>query len=204
MSSIARAWSRPLGLLFFPLAFSCVSPTRELLSADDAGAGKPALDGQMMVPDEVDAGQPQGDRCKDDTDCGESALCTDGECTMCPAHSACVACKPGWTYLSRNGCLTCECGPPTQCVEDVCGSSMICVRGAICASGCERLDCCANLCAEAGCVEPAPLGCTFKCQDAACNYACNAEKCLCDTTTKEWVCYGGCADDPGAMCPPAR
>jgi len=139
--------------------------------------------------------------CLDDTNCGPKALCIDGVCNACPDTPTCPGCPEGWVPLSRNDCATCECGPPTQCVDNAaCGAGGLeCAIGQVCAEGCQRLDCCANVCSEPGCKGGAPVGCAMKCEDPACGGNCRAEACKCDPTSGTWVCAASCAKVT-AMC----
>jgi hypothetical protein len=103
--------------------------------------------------------------CIEDADCGPERLCQDGGCTGCPSLSGCVAPAAGLTRLSRNGCPVCKFAPATECLSDADCPGGLCQRGALCADGCERLDCCANVCSPNACREPAPLGCMAMCDD---------------------------------------
>jgi hypothetical protein len=141
--------------------------------------------------------------CKDDLECGSQVLCIDGHCTACPVPKNCPACPGDYKYLTRNGCQTCECGPPPECVaaKAGCDSGYQCMLGAYCVQGCSRLDCCVNVCAEPGCAEPAPLGCLMECDDTSCDGPCKAEVCYCDLDTKSWTCKGFCAGDAASITP---
>jgi len=136
--------------------------------------------------------------CADDLACAVGSLCLDGLCTECPIPTACPACPEGQAPLARNGCQTCTCAPPTACTESSCAPDLTCVRGAICVDDCQRLDCCANVCTLPGCSEPAPLGCTFDCNDPSCEGTCLAETCECNGET--WSCSGPCAVKSESRC----
>lgn len=140
--------------------------------------------------------------CTDDLECGGKALCIDGTCQPCEPPSACPSCPDGFTYLSRNDCSTCECGPPSECNTPSCPDGRTCSLGQVCAEGCQRLDCCANVCSEPGCTEPAPIGCTMPCDDPSCEGRCRAEYCKCDTSTGRWTCAATCANETAACVVP--
>jgi hypothetical protein len=99
--------------------------------------------------------------CADDLDCAWGELCVGGDCRACP--EGCDACPAELVSLSRHGCRTCECGPRHQCTsDDACALGEVCVASAVCARGCDRVDCCAGVCAPSAasteCGRP-PLGC---------------------------------------------
>ena len=148
-------------------------------------------------------------QCADDLMCvyGQST-CQGTTCVPCldaPGGPMCQACPPGWTYLSRNGCPTCECAPPNECESPdgiPCGgdpnSPEQCYVGdryadAACApsdSGCR-----ADVCSAPGCSAPAPLGCFTECDppDPPCGM-CATDTCECDPATGAWNCTKICVD----------
>jgi hypothetical protein len=138
--------------------------------------------------------------CKDDTGCKDGQWCLKNQCVDCPKSSGCPDCPKGWTTLSRHGCPTCECGPPSECTtNDECAGGLTCTQGQLCVADCNRLDCCANICSIAGCKGAPPVGCAMKCDDPSCDYTCQASFCKCDPGTGAWVCAPSCPS-PSASC----
>lgn len=135
--------------------------------------------------------------CTKDSDCGTNALCEQNLCTGCPDVSDCEPPDaPGpWIALTRNGCRLCQFAPPSECTgPDDCDGT--CYRGAYCAPGCTRFECCANACSEPGCEGPAPLGCRVRCPfGLRCpRDRCVADSCECEAGEGHWRCYARCAD----------
>lgn len=132
-------------------------------------------------------------RCVEDYECGVARLCVGGVCTPCPTLEGCVEPEPRgkWTALSRNGCTVCEFAPQSECAgPSECDGT--CYRGARCAAGCTRMECCANVCQPEGCPEPAPLGCKAPCDSGMTCAVCTAAQCRCEAG--QWRCDVGCAD----------
>jgi hypothetical protein len=148
-------------------------------------------------------------QCVDDLSCAPGeATCQGTSCVPCldggPAGQMCAQCPPGWVYLTRNGCQTCQCAPPSECSGPdgiVCGDpnmSEQCYMGASYADpGCSPLDpgCRADVCSIPGCAEPAPLGCFTQCDPSnpACG-TCATDTCECDPSTGTWSCTQICID----------
>lgn len=119
----------------------------------------------------------------------------------CPAALDCEACPAGHDYLFRNGCQTCECAPPSHCHEDLdCGDGAFCAPGQRCAEGCDRLECCVNVCSDGACPGPAPEGCAMECAGQSCDGLCVAEGCFCDAFTGSWQCAPGPCEVTPAAC----
>ena len=137
------------------------------------------------------------DRCIDDLDCGPFQLCEGFRCGGCPDLSDCIA-PAGLSALPRNGCRVCEFAPASDCLTEAdCGAGQRCVQGKTCASGCDRLDCCANVCSDSNCPGRAPLGCIASCGDAfPDSVACLTTRC--DCVAGQW----GCAVGPGLAAAP--
>jgi hypothetical protein len=147
--------------------------------------------------------------CRDDAQCAFGrTICVDLRCQACPPTDVCAPCPPRWVRLTRNGCATCQCGPPSQCDHPMepcmdggsAGRPGICYPGESCAAGCDpwQPGCCSNACSQEGCAMPAPLGCLTECPpDVACG-ACAADSCECDGA--RWMCAPICADDLSFTC----
>jgi hypothetical protein len=142
--------------------------------------------------------------CTGDLDCprGES-LCDGEQCAACPDPRACAPCAMGTTQLVRNGCATCECGPPSECEpadNTGCdpGDMLRCYPGQRCLAGCQpgESGCCINACALPGCASPAPLGCDTPCPIELGCQSCQAAACRCDGMA--WTCDAVCAPATGA------
>lgn len=147
--------------------------------------------------------------CADDHACAPgSAVCNGMACEPCPpdpSGGGCTAmCPPGWATLTRNGCPTCECAPPSECTAAdgtvMCdpNGSQLCYPGARYADqGCapDDLGCTANVCSEPGCPAPAPLGCFTACDitNPTCGQ-CATDHCECDPSTGSWSCTQICID----------
>lgn len=163
--------------------------------------GAPRLVGALLLllglgcaPVELLTSNPAPDGCVEDYECGVARLCVGGVCTACPSLEGCVEPEPigKWVPLRRNGCTVCEYAPGSECAGPSECAAGICYRGARCASGCTRLECCANVCQPSGCPEPAPTGCRARCGEGMSCGACVTTLCKCDQGT--WRCDVGCAD----------
>lgn len=145
--------------------------------------------------------------CADDTSCDYGLeVCTDQRCQACPSTEACGPCPDGWRRLTRNGCETCACAPPSDCglPYEPCNepATDYCYPGASCGEGCDPFSdptCCANACATAGCAEPVPLGCVTACTDPGmpCGL-CATTRCAC--VEGQWQCESSCVDELTATC----
>jgi hypothetical protein len=136
--------------------------------------------------------------CTDDRDCIKGAsICTAQRCTLCPVLPSCPQCPNGWQRLERNGCPTCDCAPPSECVPtdpNSCVSDELCYTGAHCTAGCAPGDdCCTNVCSAQGCQGPAPLGCLKTCTNNPQCQQCAAQSCEC--VGGNWVCTERCIDN---------
>jgi hypothetical protein len=138
--------------------------------------------------------------CEGDFECTYgAAYCEGARCVECPPIDFCSDCDPSWTRLTRNGCETCTCAPPSECtfpgVECDDNGAELCYVGAVCANGCDPyLDagCCANVCSTPGCAEPAPIGCWTDCPvELGCSI-CATGWCECDG--ERWICEPVCLE----------
>jgi hypothetical protein len=139
--------------------------------------------------------------CDSDGDCPfGQATCGEIRCEPCAPTSLCPACPAGWVRLERNGCDTCQCGPPSACMTpgEACGADQVCYAGQSCASGCDATveGCCSNACAASGCLGDAPVGCHTPCTDGC--TSCATSTCRCEART--WVCDSICAEDVPLVC----
>lgn len=142
--------------------------------------------------------------CTTDAQCTPgAAFCNGMVCEACPEPNTCAACPMGTTQLERNGCLTCDCGPPSQCDRAtgmVCdpGGMQICYPGQRCGVGCQagEAGCCLDVCGLPGCASPAPLGCDTPCPVELGCAECQAVACRCDGMA--WTCDAVCAPTTGA------
>ena len=98
--------------------------------------------------------------CAGDLDCGPEHLCLGESCVACDTTVECPPCPEGQEPLSRNGCPSCTCAPVSECIVGACPEGLACEPGPVCVEGCQRLDCCSNVCVppplEAVPPEPAP------------------------------------------------
>ena len=143
--------------------------------------------------------------CAGDAECprGER-LCDGQQCVACPDPSTCEPCGDGTQLLERNGCVTCECGPPAQCSPadntpcDPMDPTSTCYPGLRCGAGCQAGEpgCCLNVCAAPGCSSPAPLGCDTPCPVELGCQTCQTAACRCDGMA--WTCDAVCAPTTGA------
>jgi len=130
-----------------------------------------------------------------------AAICEDRRCVDCPPTDLCGACPDGWVPLTRNGCPTCQCAPPSECdfPGDSCDpggtTGEICYGGQTCAEGCDGTQpgCCSNACSAAGCPDRAPVGCFMECPSASPCTLCAAGTCECDGVA--WQCTAVCVED---------
>ncbi len=138
--------------------------------------------------------------CQSDFECDYGlSFCEELRCMACPSTELCGDCDPGWQRLTRNGCETCLCAPPSECAMPgyPCDDQGVeyCAVGAACAPGCDPYadpGCCANVCATPGCPEPAPLGCWTDCPvELGCSI-CATAWCECDG--ERWVCEAQCVE----------
>ncbi len=142
----------------------------------------------------------EGCGCISDDDCVSGAsICAEGACVACPGEALCAPCPEGWERLSRNGCATCQCAPPSECGPTAECEVGTCYPGASCADGCdaEHEGCCANVCAEEGCASPAPLGCVTACTDGSEGW-CATSFCAC--AAGAWVCEAIAIDELDVSC----
>jgi len=146
-------------------------------------------------------------RCALDQDCAPGRICLAGAgfCVDCPGVPECPPCPPALVPVTRNGCETCECMPPSQCGSDEdCGDPALarCVPGAVCVCD-EPGTCCANACASATCRAPGPPpeGCVGPCDEPGCPTGlCRRLRCACDADAG--VCDLECAVELDPSCPP--
>jgi len=139
--------------------------------------------------------------CADDRGCPSGELCESGRCGACPVPEppgACPPCPTDTMPVTRNGCASCACSPPSACQNDAdCGPELVCYPGQVCTGDCRSrgdLSCCANACgAPDVCPFPAPVGCRTTCPpELACPAGCYATSCRCDGTTMGWECALTC------------
>jgi hypothetical protein len=189
-----------------PCAFegTCMqaSPTNALCCSDTA-----VCQADAVVADHTC--KPECSPCTDDSQCPfGAAICTGTACEACPSTSTCPVCPLQWKRLERNGCPTCDCGPPTTCnaTSLACsGATSMCYPGARCTPGCVANDpgCCTSECAAPGCglAGPAPVGCLATCTGpqtaSGCN-TCAADHC--DCVSGAWHCTPTCANGTQASC----
>ena len=168
------------------------------------------LTGELAMDTTCD---PECATCTDDHGCAAgAAVCSGMLCESCdlmtdPAGTMCNDCPPGWTYLTRNGCLTCECAPPTECDQNVADScspadpgGSQCYQGlrladAACAS--DDAGCFSNTCSAPGCEPLAPVGCFTECRELTDCGQCATNDCECDPGSGTWVCDEICVDGYG-------
>jgi len=125
--------------------------------------------------------------CTDDTRCQPGQWCVDGSCQTCPEVTSCRPCLPPQVSLLRNGCRTCDCGPPSTCGS--CGANP-CTESRYCQMGCSGAGCCVLQCEEARC-GPSVVGCAMPCGSMPCRF-CIASRCVCDVG--RWRCDPVCAE----------
>jgi hypothetical protein len=143
--------------------------------------------------------------CSDDSQCAFGAELCEGRCFACPSTDVCPPCPDGWVPLQRNGCATCQCGPPPQCdtpgeLCDPTGPGTVCYSGASCAEGCGANvpGCCSNTCAALGCSDPAPIGCVTACRPELGCSLCATSSCSC--VDSAWVCDAICVENINGVC----
>lgn len=157
---------------------------------------------------------PDCSTCVDDLACTfGAATCNGMACAPCaftpdPTGQMCPnICPPGWGYLSRNGCPTCECAPPAECASSPnmpmpgpgCTDPMeVCYAGNPADPGCLPSDtgCAPSTCSAAGCPLPAKLGCFTACDMMmpGCNQCATTS---CECVQGSWVCQPICIDGLG-------
>jgi hypothetical protein len=143
--------------------------------------------------------------CGRDVDCPFGAtFCVHGpefgECAPCLPTGPCPSCPAGWVPLTRNGCPSCECAPPSQCdifTPGSCPSPNRCYIGQRCAEGCSGPDpCCVNVCSGGDCIPIVWEGCPVACKNLACG-ECMLEQCQC-MPGGTWACRERCIA-PGSV-----
>ena len=154
--------------------------------------------------------------CADDTSCAYgAAICEGNACEPCPIDPDgmlnCAPCPFGWDYLTRNGCLTCECAPASECAlpGESCDPNLmeICYPGRHRVDGCAPTDpgCAANVCSRTGCGDPgggldtAPLGCFMPCSGLPNCQQCASTACECEGG--QWLCQPVCIDQTPVSLP---
>lgn len=130
--------------------------------------------------------------CSEESSCDPGTWCISGRCDACPKADSCKACPDGLVQLERNGCPTCDCGPPPQ--TDGCPPNGKPSPGKYCVAGCVGLSCCGSQCTPEGC-GPSPAGCSMPCGAVSCGGACFATECTCSGGTT-WSCTARCS--PGS------
>ncbi len=126
--------------------------------------------------------------CADEDACQLGTVCLSGRCEPCPkVNEKCAECPDGLVPFERNGCATCDCGPPPECPPQASN----CVPGAYCAASCTGTACCAKFLAQPGACSPNPTGCSMECGPTSCPGACFAAACTCEGST--WSCAAKCA-----------
>ncbi len=124
--------------------------------------------------------------CTDDAQCPEKEWCDGNHCQACPSNLSCPACPPPFVPLTRKGCATCECGPPSAC--EGCADAD-CRPSQYCQLECPGASCCVRQCAPAAC-EASPEGCQTSCSSQQSCAFCVATKCVC--TGSSWRCEPSC------------
>ena len=151
--------------------------------------------------------QPGCAACMDDSGCVAGRQVCDGNtCVACPDTSNCAPCAPGLAPLTRNGCPTCTCAPPSECsfADPATCPNEECYPGLVCAPGCFPGDpsCCANVCATPGCPSPAPLGCDTDCgSNPTMCASCVIGACAC--VMGQWSCTATCGERTGVCFQPS-
>lgn len=199
----SKGVARWLGLLSL---LHCSSPEYEVLTtrvfdsggvggtvrATSAAGGEP-LGGSGTEPFSSHAGAGgSGTACVGHSNCEFGQLCFHGRCEPCgPANCSdpCPFAAPR-VELLRNGCVTCECEPRSECSQDIdCPGGQVCYIGLQCEEGCAGLSCClGNQCSVPGCASPAAVDCALVgCADGQiCSRLCPPPVCECDS--QQWVC----------------
>lgn len=124
--------------------------------------------------------------CAEDRECGTREWCVAGRCQSCPEVTNCRACLLPQVQLMRNGCRTCDCGPPSECGG--CGERA-CVESRYCQAGCSGAGCCVLQCEAPSC-GPGVVGCAMPCGAVPCRF-CVASRCVCEAGS--WRCEPVCA-----------
>jgi hypothetical protein len=152
--------------------------------------------------------EPGCQDCTTDAECRSGQLCDDaGRCAACPLETpdACPACPATFTRISRNGCATCDCLPPTECRSPAqCAAGEACVASPACAPRCPDAPttCCASVCTATRCPGPPPLGC-----DVPCPTLMPCDRCVavtCDCVDARWECRPVCAPEGPPICATPR
>ena len=130
--------------------------------------------------------------CQEDSACGPSEWCVDAGCQTCDEPLECPPCPSAMEHITRNGCRTCDCGPPSQCER--CLTNESCEASRYCLSGCVGDLCCVQQCTDNSCGRN-PEGCSMDCGSLSCGGDCFAEKCGC--TPEGYRCVPRCSPDSG-------
>lgn len=125
--------------------------------------------------------------CADDDGCAQGAWCISGSCQSCP-KAECPACPAPFVALTRHGCPTCDCGPPSTC--DGCAAPDKCLAGSYAVAGCSGMGCAVARCQDTSCASPSPEGCSTSCGAQSCQ-TCFANGCVCRQGS--WSCTPTCA-----------
>jgi hypothetical protein len=146
--------------------------------------------------------------CATHAECATGTLCQSNQCTECAqvADTCADPCDFGFRrfHVTRNGCETCECVPPSECTAaSDCAGGEVCYAGAHCADGCNDPSCCSgNQCSPAGCGALPATCLVFGCSGGGqCLAACEGTTCECDGTS--WLCQGTTGGVSVASCPQA-
>jgi hypothetical protein len=137
------------------------------------------------------------ERCEDDSVCPYGiSICEENRCSEgCPDTTICPGCEEGLVPLFRNGCATCFCAPPSECLDpSSCGEGETCYPSEACANGCAPgdLQCCVHSCApvEPPCPIPGKVGCQMACEPGMNCAFCYAADCVCGR--EGWSCTPAC------------
>lgn len=145
--------------------------------------------------------------CAVHADCPYESLCTRGGCAPC-ADVSCdgVVCPFAFvpTLVGRNGCVICECVPPSECThDDDCQLWEICYPGAQCQEGCTEPTCCfGNRCGQPGCPSLVEVSCVVAgCYDGGkCLSECEHVECECNGASWQCSSPGGGGTTASASC----
>jgi hypothetical protein len=128
--------------------------------------------------------------CEKESDCNLKSWCLGNHCEPCPLAVECPPCPAPFVQFVRNGCATCECGPPSNC--EACSGAEVCRAAQYCVDGCVGEVCCVQRCSVPLCSTPNPEGCSTDCGTTSCG-PCVARNCQCAGGT--WVCERACAPE---------
>jgi hypothetical protein len=183
------------------------SPSAEVLSrTGDSGGGSavgtagPSVGGMSVGGMSVGGtgGEPATPlACSTHRDCVAGDWCQNSICTACSSvtQRCPLSCAAGFapTAVLRNGCMGCECAPPSTCFADSdCAPGQVCYPGRQCAESCGGPTCCAgNFCASPGCPSTSVLSCGLVgCEGGgSCSFSCAPTGCTCDG--QNWHCSDG-------------